>query len=65
MGFDRTEDILMDLYNEGKHVYDGVMKISKTLENKKYGTMADKFEHAYEIYKEKNNGPKKKKAKNP
>ena len=65
MGFDRTEDILMDLYNEGKHVYDGVMKISKTLETKKYGTMADKFEHAYEIYKEKNNGPKKKKAKNP
>ena len=65
MGFDRTEDILMDLYNEGKHVYDGVMKISKALDTKKYGTMADKFEHAYEIYKEKNNGRKKKKATNP
>ena len=65
MGFDRTEDILMDLYNEGVHVYEGVMKISKALDTNKYRTMADKFEHAYAIYKEKNNGPKKKKAKNP
>ena len=55
----------MDLYNEGKHVYEGVMKVSKTLDSKRYGTMADKFEHAYEIYKEKNNGRKKKKTKNP
>ena len=65
MGFDRVEDLLMDLYKQGKHVYDGVMKISSTLETNKYRDMADKFEHAYEIYKEKNNGQKKKKAKNP
>jgi hypothetical protein len=65
MGFDRVEDLLMDLYNQGKDVYDGVMKISTKLETNKYRDMADKFEHAYEIYKEKNNGPKKKKAKNP
>jgi len=65
MGFDKVEDLLMQFLNEGEHVYEGVMKISKTLDTNKYRTMGDKFERAYEIYKENKNGRKTKKTKSP
>ena len=48
---DKVEDILYQAYDEG--IYNEVMAVSKSLDDKSYWTIADKFEEAYNIVKTK------------
>tara|TARA_R100000773_G_C4158071_1_gene77161 strand:- start:415 stop:624 length:210 start_codon:yes stop_codon:yes gene_type:complete len=48
---DRIEDILYQAHDEG--IYNEVMNVSKSLDNKHYWNVADKFEEAYNIVKTK------------
>jgi hypothetical protein len=48
---DKVEDILYQAHDEG--IYNEVMAVSRSLDNKHYWTVADKFEEAYKIVKTK------------
>ena len=48
---DKVEDILYQAHDEG--IYNEVMAVSRSLDQKHYWTVADKFEEAYRIVKTK------------
>ena len=48
---DKVEDILYQAHDEG--IYNEVMAVSKSLDDKSYWTIADKFEESYNIVKTK------------
>ena len=48
---DRIEDILYQANDEGR--YNEVMNVSKSLDNKQFWAVGDKFEEAYRIVKTK------------
>tara|TARA_Y100000592_G_C5323034_1_gene245713 strand:- start:253 stop:462 length:210 start_codon:yes stop_codon:yes gene_type:complete len=47
---DKVEDILYQAHDEG--IYDEVMAASRSLDNKNYWTVGDKYEEAYRIVKQ-------------
>jgi len=59
MGFDRIEEILYKAHVEGKEFSEALYRIAKTLPTKKYRELADRYERAYAILKEKNDKEKK------
>lgn len=59
MGFDRVEEILYKAHAEGKEFSEALYKIAKGLPTKKYRELADRYERAYAILKEKRNDKRK------
>ncbi len=59
MGFDRVEEILYKAHAEGSEFSEAMHKIAKSLPTKKYRELADRYERAYEILKEKRNDKRK------